>query len=68
MTSGNSNAAGVSEEIDADAVERWFVQRGVPQAIFHYNAAEDVLTRMVPYLTAVFLLGALAGFGDKFTG
>lgn len=54
--------------MDADAVERWFVHRGVPQAIFHYNAAEDVLTRMVPYLTAVFLLGALAGFGDRFAG
>jgi len=54
--------------IDEDAIERWFVQRGVPQAIFHYNAAEDVLTRMVPYLTAVFLLGALAGFGDNFAG
>ena len=56
------------EELDADAVERWFVHRGVPQAIFHYNAAEDVLTRMVPFLTAVFLFGALAGFGDRFSG
>jgi len=54
--------------LDVDAIERWFVHRGVPQAIFHYNAAEDVLTRMVPYLTAVFLLGALAGFGDRFKG
>jgi len=60
--------ADAEHEIDADAVERWFVQRGVPQAIFHYNAAEDVLTRMVPYLTVVFLLGALAGFGDRFVG
>lgn len=59
---------GGAEPIDTDAVERWFVHRGVPQAIYHYNAAEDVLTRMVPYLTAVFLLGALAGFGDRFTG
>ncbi len=57
-----------AEAIDTDAVERWFVQRGVPQAIFHYNASEDVLTRMVPYLTAVFLLGAFGGFGDRFTG
>lgn len=65
MTTGETAQA---VESDADAIERWFVQRGVPQAIFHYNAAEDVLTRMVPYLTAVFLLGALAGFGDKFTG
>jgi len=56
------------EQLDTDAVERWFVHRGVPQAIFHYNASEDVLTRMVPYLAAVFLLGALAGFGDRFTG
>ena len=55
-------------EFDADEVERWFVHRGVPQAIFHYNASEDVLTRMVPYLTAVFLLGSLAGFGDRFKG
>lgn len=59
---------GTDDRIDFDAVERWFVHRGVPQAIFHYNASDDVLTRMVPYLTAVFLLGALAGFGDRFKG
>lgn len=58
----------VETEVDLDAVERWFVHRGVPQAIFHYNASEDVLTRMVPYLVLVFLMGALAGFGDRFTG
>lgn len=63
-----AGAVEVDQEIDTDAVERWFVQRGVPQAIFHYNASEDVLTRMVPYLTAIFLLGALAGFGDRFVG
>jgi len=62
------DTAAVEDPLDADAIERWFVQRGVPQAIFHYNAAEDVLTRMVPYLAAVFLLGALAGFGDRFSG
>lgn len=56
------------ERLDVDAIERWFVHRGVPQAIFHYNASEDVLTRMVPYLAAVFLMGSLAGFGDQFTG
>ncbi|MEM7095674.1 MAG: hypothetical protein AAF567_21920 [Actinomycetota bacterium] len=64
--------AGATDEeftdFDVDAVERWFVHRGVPQAIFHYNASEDVLTRMVPYLVAMFLLGSLAGFGDRFTG
>jgi len=63
MGTGDSGAG-----FDADEIERWFVHRGVPQAIFHYNASDDVLTRMVPYLTAIFLLGALAGFGDRFTG
>ena len=56
------------EELNLDAVERWFVHRGVPQAIFHYNASEDVLTRMVPFLVLTFLLGGLAGFGDRFSG
>lgn len=60
--------AAMQSDFDPDAVERWFVQRGVPQAIFHYNATEDVLTRMVPYLVLTFLLGSLAGFGDRFTG
>jgi len=63
-----ADVADTGEELDARAVERWFVHRGVPQAIFHYNASEDVLTRMIPFLTAVFLLGALAGFGDRFKG
>lgn len=58
----------LSADFENDEVERWFVHRGVPQAIFHYNAAEDVFTRMVPFLAAVFLLGALAGFGDRFSG
>lgn len=58
----------VEADFDPDAVERWFVHRGVPQAIFHYNASEDVLTRMVPFLVFAFLLGGLAGFGDRFSG
>ena len=58
----------MEHDLNLDAVERWFVHRGVPQAIFHYNASEDVLTRMVPYLVATFLLGSLAGFGDRFQG
>ncbi len=67
-TAGDAASVDDAALLDADAIERWFVHRGVPQAIFHYNAAEDVLTRMVPYLAAVFLLGALAGFGDRFKG
>ncbi len=51
-----------------EQIERWLVHRGVPQAIFHYNASEDVFTRMVPYLVSIFLLGSLAAFGDRFTG
>jgi hypothetical protein len=35
--------------------ERWFVRRGVPQLIEGYNAREDILTRMVPFLALVFL-------------
>lgn len=53
---------------DVDAVERWFVRRGVPQAIFHYNATEDVFTRMVPFCAVVFLFGAMAALGDRFSG
>lgn len=44
------------------------MRRGVPQAIFHYNAAEDVFTRMVPFCAGVFLFGAFAALGDRFSG
>lgn len=55
-------------DFESEAVERWFVRRGVPQAIHAYNAREDVLTRMVPMLVLVFLFGAMFAFGDRFEG
>lgn len=54
--------------IDSDAVERWFVRRGVPQAIHRYNATEDILTRMTPAMLLLFIVGAVYTFGDRFTG
>jgi hypothetical protein len=38
------------------AVERWFLSRGTPHLIEDYNASEDVFTRSLPVLTAIFLL------------
>lgn len=42
------------------AVERWFIKRGIPHFIADYSATEDVLTRALPVLTAIFLLSAYA--------
>ncbi len=36
-------------------VERWLLRRGVPHFISGYSASEDVLTRMLPLLTFIFL-------------
>lgn len=41
------------------SVERWFVRRGVPQFIADYSATEDIWTRTLPFLTAVFLFSML---------
>lgn len=37
-------------------IERWFIRRGLPHFIHHYNAAEDVFTRALPALSVVFVL------------
>jgi hypothetical protein len=39
-----------------DAVERWFLSRGIPHFIDRYSATRDVFTRSVPVLTVVFLV------------
>ncbi|MCZ7527758.1 MAG: hypothetical protein M5U14_16100 [Acidimicrobiia bacterium] len=39
--------------------ERWFLRRGVPHFIDRYNASEDILTRIVPLLTLVFVVEVL---------
>ncbi|MGE0878376.1 MAG: hypothetical protein AB7L13_04990 [Acidimicrobiia bacterium] len=52
-----------------DDVERWFVRRGLPHAIDDYSARDDVLTRTLPFLAAVFVLEVMTTtFGDRFTG
>lgn len=51
-----------------EAVERWFIRRGVPHVIHEYRATTDVFTRAVPFLALVFLIELFASFGDRFAG
>ena len=51
-----------------EAVERWFIRRGVPHVIHDYRASTDVFTRAVPFLALVFLVETFASFGDRFDG
>lgn len=39
--------------------ERWFVRRGLPHFIDHYNAREDIFTRAAPFLAVVFVLSLI---------
>ena len=41
------------------AIERWLIRRGIPHFIDQYSASHDVLTRAIPFLTAVFLFQVL---------
>jgi hypothetical protein len=41
------------------ACERWFVRRGVPHFIVHYDAGEDIWTRALPLLVVIYLLRGL---------
>jgi hypothetical protein len=49
-------------------VERWFLRRGIPQFIDGYSAREDILTRVVPFLSVVFVAEVFVTFGDRFRG
>lgn len=40
-----------------DRTERWFLRRGLPHFIHDYRAGDDVLTRALPTLLVVFVLG-----------
>ena len=51
-----------------EAVERWFIRRGVPHVIHEYRATTDVFTRAVPFLALVFAIELFASFGDRFSG
>jgi hypothetical protein len=41
------------------ACERWFIRRGVPHFIEHYDAGEDIWTRALPLLVVLYLLRGL---------
>jgi hypothetical protein len=46
--------------------ERWFVRRGLPHFIDHYNAREDIFTRAAPFLAVVFVLSLVnVRIGDE---
>lgn len=40
-----------------DEIERWFVRRGVPHFIEHYEARTDIWTRALPVLLVAYLAG-----------
>ncbi len=50
------------------AVERWFIRRGVPHVIHDYRASTDVFTRAVPFLALVFAIELFSSFDDRFSG
>lgn len=39
--------------------ERWFVRRGVPHFIEHYDASEHIWTRSLPLLVVTYVLRGL---------
>ena len=39
--------------------ERWFVRRGVPHFIEHYDASEHIWTRSLPLLVVIYVLRGL---------
>ncbi|HEV8297584.1 MAG TPA: hypothetical protein VGQ20_09810 [Acidimicrobiales bacterium] len=49
-------------------VERWFIRRGIPHFIDGYSIREDILTRVVPLLSIVFVAEVAVTFGDRFRG
>lgn len=46
-------------EIDTEAIEQWFIRRGVPHFIVGYSARTDIWGRAVPVLIGAYLLGGL---------
>ena len=51
-----------------DATEDWFVHNGIPHFIDDFTASEDVWTRAVGFLTAVFFAEMFLTFGSDLTG
>ncbi|HWM23038.1 MAG TPA: hypothetical protein VNO51_25330 [Ilumatobacteraceae bacterium] len=48
---------------DREAIERWFVRRGVPHFIADYQATTNVWTRAFPALVVLFVVGIAAELG-----
>ncbi len=48
---------------DREAIERWFVRRGVPHFIDDYRATTNVWTRAFPALVVLFVVGIAAELG-----
>ena len=42
-----------------EQIERWFVRRGIPHFIEHYDSTTRVWTRALPFLLTVYVLGVL---------
>ncbi len=59
--------AGDTEKL-LDDTENWFVHIGIPHFIDDFTASEDVWTRAVGFLSAVFLLELFFTFGNEFSG
>ncbi len=53
---------------EQEAVERWFIRRGLPNLINNYQASTDVFTRAAPLLAVFWVFGLTGAFGDRFTG
>jgi len=53
---------------EQEAVERWFIRRGLPNLIHDYQASTDVYTRAAPLLALFWVFGVTGAFGDRFTG
>ena len=53
---------------EREAVERWFVRKGLPHLIYDYGARTDVFTRALPFLVVVFLFNVVGSLGNRFTG
>ena len=48
---------------DREAIERWFVRRGVPHFIDDYRATTNVWTRAFPVLVVLFVAGIATELG-----
>ncbi len=59
-----------AERIDTEreALEDWFVDRGLPNLIHDYGATTDVFTRAAPLLVVLWLFGIVGAYGDRFQG